>query len=247
PAPGSAPQAAPLPAATPSPQGVTASLPPAVPAPSPTDTAVAETEPTPKPKQPHIDRSGQYLMHAVALAGLFTIDKSLNDSINQHGFLGAQPGNVSSILQLGEGFTDFALMEAVHLTTDNPTTLAATSDAAKAVLNAGINVQLLKTLFGRGNPNIGADQGNFRGPTLTSGHDSFPSGHTATAFAMATALGHYYPKKKPLFYTLAGVVGLSTLAAHIHWASDVYAGALLGIWSGEQTVDKKPNLLFFKF
>lgn len=59
---------------------------------------------------------------------------------------------------------------------------------------------------------------------------SFPSGHTSAAFSTATSLTYAYGWKAALpAYGLAALSGLSRIADDKHWASDVVAGAFLGI------------------
>ena len=57
---------------------------------------------------------------------------------------------------------------------------------------------------------------------------SFPSGHTAAAFVMATLISFYYPSFSLLAYTLASVIGFSRVLLGVHFPSDIVAGALLG-------------------
>jgi undecaprenyl-diphosphatase len=58
---------------------------------------------------------------------------------------------------------------------------------------------------------------------------SFPSGHTATAFAGATALSALAPRAAPAFYLLAAAIAYSRLYVGVHFPLDVLGGALIGI------------------
>jgi undecaprenyl-diphosphatase len=57
---------------------------------------------------------------------------------------------------------------------------------------------------------------------------SFPSGHTATAFAGATVLSAFAPRYRLAFYALACLIGFSRLYNGVHYPTDVAAGAVLG-------------------
>ena len=65
---------------------------------------------------------------------------------------------------------------------------------------------------------------------------AFPSGHTLTAFAIASALYFSAAKEKRtplmLLFLLATLVGLSRSAVGAHWLTDVLGGAGVGIWCG---------------
>jgi undecaprenyl-diphosphatase len=61
---------------------------------------------------------------------------------------------------------------------------------------------------------------------------SFPSGHTASSFAGATALAFYYPKSAPLAYGLAAAVGASRVHLGVHFPSDAAVGGVIGIGIG---------------
>ncbi len=61
---------------------------------------------------------------------------------------------------------------------------------------------------------------------------SFPSAHTLTAFAAATALAVFRPKSSILAFILAALIAFSRLYACVHYPSDVIAGALLGVICG---------------
>ena len=58
---------------------------------------------------------------------------------------------------------------------------------------------------------------------------SFPSGHASSAFTAAGVLADRDPALAPLFYGVAVVVATSRIHVRIHHASDVVAGAALGI------------------
>ena len=57
---------------------------------------------------------------------------------------------------------------------------------------------------------------------------SFPSGHTITAFAVAVALGTFYPVLLSVLLLCAICIGTSRILLGMHFLSDVVAGALLG-------------------
>src|SRR6184192_3965310 len=60
---------------------------------------------------------------------------------------------------------------------------------------------------------------------------SFPSGHSASSFAAATAMAAFYPQAAPLVFALATGVALSRVHLGHHFPSDVTVGALLGMAS----------------
>lgn len=70
-------------------------------------------------------------------------------------------------------------------------------------------------------------------------HSSFPSGHTTSAFAVATVFATMY-KDRPwipaVSYSAATLVGLSRITENRHWATDVAVGAALGFLAGRQAV-----------
>lgn len=62
---------------------------------------------------------------------------------------------------------------------------------------------------------------------------SFPSGHTASAFATATVLERHYGWKAGVpAYALAAYIGASRLSENRHYLSDVIFGATIGIVAG---------------
>jgi undecaprenyl-diphosphatase len=57
---------------------------------------------------------------------------------------------------------------------------------------------------------------------------SFPSGHTASSFACARVLTTVWPRRAPLFYALASLVGFSRVYVGAHYPGDVISGAVIG-------------------
>ncbi|MET9929898.1 MULTISPECIES: phosphatase PAP2 family protein [unclassified Streptomyces] len=60
---------------------------------------------------------------------------------------------------------------------------------------------------------------------------SFPSGHTASAVAFATAVGVVLPAAAAPLGLLASTVGYSRVHTGVHYPGDVAAGAVLGVAS----------------
>lgn len=68
-------------------------------------------------------------------------------------------------------------------------------------------------------------------------NQSFPSGHTSNAWAMAAVLdGHYRRHIAIPAYSVAALVGVSRMRNNKHWFSDVVAGATLGYIVGHAVV-----------
>jgi membrane-associated phospholipid phosphatase len=103
---------------------------------------------------------------------------------------------------------------------------AAAASALAAAGLAGIAVTLLKDYFERARPPLSH-------PTLDPvgvlpASTSFPSGHSATAFAAAVAVGFVSPRLRKPLLTLAVLVAASRVYLGVHYATDVLAGSLLG-------------------
>lgn len=127
--------------------------------------------------------------------------------------------------------------------------------ASQAFITSGVWVQLMKHIACRERPfsayiNSRQEGGHWYKPFTQydqdyipkkpgSSFDAFPSGHTATAFSIATVFAMQY-KDKPMIpvisYSAATLVGISRLTEHQHWASDVFAGAVIGYLCGRQVV-----------
>ncbi len=124
--------------------------------------------------------------------------------------------------------------------------------ATEAILVSGAVTTVLKRLTGRARPHVANPDPNEHGPDADAfrpgrgvgDYTSFPSGHTTTAFAAASALTRElsgtHPRMAwlvgPLLYGGATAVGLSRMYENKHWASDVIAGAAVGTLIGRKLV-----------
>lgn len=118
----------------------------------------------------------------------------------------------------------------------------------EAVLLSSAVTGLLKGTLGRARPFVVNDTNphdfKFGGGFTSSDRQSFPSGHTTTAFAAAAAvtseMRRLYPGSvwyvAPVLYGGASLVGLSRMYHNKHWASDVVLGAAIGTFSGLKVV-----------
>jgi undecaprenyl-diphosphatase len=103
--------------------------------------------------------------------------------------------------------------------------LSTTLGVESALVNLG-----LKSLFSRTRPTHDGERPlGLREPRTSS----FPSGHASAAFVAAAVLSDRRPLPEALFwYGLAGVVATSRVYVKIHHASDVAAGAAVGVVLG---------------
>ncbi|MBV9053123.1 MAG: glycosyltransferase [Hyphomicrobiales bacterium] len=100
-----------------------------------------------------------------------------------------------------------------------------------AIALPSLATTILKHVVGRVRPRAFESLGafHFEPFSFAASKASFPSGHATTVAALVVALGAVAPRWKPAVMVLAFFVFFSRVAVEAHYASDVLAGAFIGI------------------
>jgi hypothetical protein len=106
----------------------------------------------------------------------------------------------------------------------------------ESLATASFLVWTTKVIVGRARPYSGESSGSFHPFSFKSRFWSFPSGHAAAAFSVATAIA--LQSKSGLVdaaaYSLAALAGLSRVHDNKHWTSDVFIGSVLGFFVAQK-------------
>lgn len=148
---------------------------------------------------------------------------------------GKMPGDLRAFFQgmgfLGHGTGCFVVV-ALIWSLDRKNKIAIPL-VVGSVLLAGAITTVIKILAHRPRPFVDpaaiSDGITFSQAVFQNSLQSFPSGHTATAFALAIALSLLYQRGKTVFLLFATFVGVQRIISQNHFPSDVIAGALVGV------------------
>ena len=158
-----------------------------------------------------------------------SVDRSLYRMI--HGLPHSPIGDryVTMLSDLGEGLGWVAAGLAVAWMGGSKGRRAGLATAIASLGTTYLVQRIVKPVFRRRRPHVGRD-------VLVVGirttDASFPSGHSASSFAAATAMAAFYPKISPLVFALAAGVGVSRVHLGHHFPSDVAVGGVIGIAAG---------------
>lgn len=157
------------------------------------------------------------------------IDRRIFEAINglPHSAVGDR--YVSTLSNLGEGLGWVAGGAAIAMLGGRKGRRAGLATALASVAATYIVQKGVKPVFRRARPAV--DRGARVVGVRPLDH-SFPSGHSASSFAAATALSIYYPKAAPIAFSLAAGVGVSRVHLGVHYPSDAAVGAAIGIGLG---------------
>ncbi len=136
---------------------------------------------------------------------------------------------VSVLSDLGEGLGWVAGGAALAMLGGTKGRRAGAATAVASLAATYIVQQRVKPLFRRVRPFVNREA---RVVGIRPADHSFPSGHTASSFAAATALAFFYPRAAPVAYTVATGVAASRVHLGVHFPSDAAIGGVIGIGIG---------------
>jgi len=122
--------------------------------------------------------------------------------------------------------------------------------AAESLADVDLVLGVMRSVDGRLHPRDIPPYGDythtwFKAKGTYFNRGSFPSGHTAGAFAVATVFSRRYGKKHRwvpvLAYSLATTTGMERIASSAHFPSDVFLGAALAYTISRYVVLREPG------
>ncbi len=174
---------------------------------------------------------------ALAIVGTAVIiDRPVRDEMRRHS------ANRQFMVQVERFGSQYAIgiVGAFYVTGtlgDNAKSMQVANDSLAASLVAsGIVTPTIKLVVGRSRPRDNVGIYNFK--PFSNFNASFPSGHATEAFALASVISNHYQETwvACASYSIAGLVGIARIYHGAHFASDVFAGAMIGTTVGKSVV-----------
>jgi undecaprenyl-diphosphatase len=165
----------------------------------------------------------------VAPPGSAGIDRRLYRLINGLPHTTTSDRYVSVLSDLGEGLGWVAGGIALAILGGARGRRAGAATAVASLAATYVVQTRVKPIFRRVRPFVNREA---RVVGIRPADHSFPSGHTASSFAAATALAFFYPRAAPLAYGVATAVGVSRVHLGVHFPSDAAVGGVIGIGIG---------------
>lgn len=191
-----------------------------------------------------------YLAQSAAVAGVFAVSYLLDRKINSE-FAGSHSGVMRGITDFGNDASNpmlhlgiAAAIYTVGAAADKPQYLRLGEELGEALVLADSASLVLKEAIGRGRPYHADGNSSYRPFQFRDSHDSLPSMHTASSFAMA----HVVASKtrslpaKIACYATAGLFAFSRVYQGKHWMSDVVLGAAIGELAGDTVTRYRASL-----
>ena len=172
---------------------------------------------------------------------LYLFDKNIQDWTQEQ--QDSRTKDISTFAEhLGDGRYLLATMGGFYLLGEATNDIRASRTALlglESFVISGLLTQVVKFGFHRHRPKSGDPYDTWDGPSLSSNHLSFSSGHSAVAWSFATVIATEYgdtPFVAPTAYTLATLAALSRVHDNKHWASDVFIGSALGYFTSKAII-----------
>jgi hypothetical protein len=189
------------------------------------------------------DRSNAYLAAGLAGVGVFvySFDPRLIH-IAQHNVRSATLDDIAKNAEkLGNGLYDAAILGGVagigYAFRDDKLKDTAFL-ALESFLAANAITTVLKYSIGRARPYTNEGRAAYTPFSFKNSHSSFPSGHTTSAFSIASVFAARYDSTwlGCIVYATASVTALQRIYSSMHWPTDVFAGAVIGTITGRAVV-----------
>lgn len=189
------------------------------------------------------ERSNLYLAAGIAGAGvlIYSIDTRLIH-IAQHNARSTALNNIAwNAEKLGNGLYEMVILGGVagagYAFKDDKLKDTAFL-AVESFLAANAVTTVLKYSIGRARPYTDEGRAYFKPFSFKNSHASFPSGHTTSAFSIASVFAARYDSTLLgcIAYGTASLTALQRIYSSMHWPTDVFAGAIIGTVTGRAVV-----------
>jgi membrane-associated phospholipid phosphatase len=176
-------------------------------------------------------------------AGLMAIDRRVGQGLSD-----SPPGSgytfSHNVSRIGAPWSDLGIAGAIYLVGRSRGDQRAQTTGLlglQAVADSVVVVEILKISTQRPRPTFsgGLIRDHNADGEFFAGGSSFPSGHAAAAFALATVVSERNREKRwvaPVAYGFASLVSVSRVTMRMHFPSDVLVGAALGYLIGQHVV-----------
>ncbi len=153
---------------------------------------------------------------------------------------------------LGNGYFLTGLLGSVYLIGEisNENSFRKTAVLGfESLLISGAIVHGIKIISGRMRPSASEKANQFYPFHFNSKYYSFPSGHSAAAFAIAAVITEQSESLivDVVVLTLASLVALSRVNDNLHWTSDVFLGSAIGYFVGKKLAKYHSNKVTSSF
>lgn len=175
-----------------------------------------------------------WLLVAAGTAALLAADHPISQALPKSGTSVHVGTDFSRVGQWYSVFPFAGGMYALGRATGNEKLEETGALSVQALAGAGIAVNVIKVVARRQRPGDGDQGGHFE-----KGGSSFPSGHSAESWALASVIAHEYGDHRWVPYAAYGyatVISASRVISREHFTSDVFVAGAIGFFIGRYVV-----------